>query len=73
MFAKDSVGKFFQRVAKPSGKGLKCSFCGRSQDEVEKLLAGPPGLYICGECIKMCNDILAEDANKADSAKPDEN
>jgi ATP-dependent Clp protease ATP-binding subunit ClpX len=47
---------------------LSCSFCGKSQREVRKLIAGPT-VYICDECIKLCNDIIAEEAEKAD-AKP---
>ena len=39
---------------------LVCSFCGKSQDEVRKLIAGPT-VYICDECIDLCNDIIAED------------
>jgi ATP-dependent Clp protease ATP-binding subunit ClpX len=41
---------------------LKCSFCGKSQREVKKLIAGPT-VYICDECIRLCNDIIAEDKN----------
>ncbi len=37
---------------------IKCSFCARDQDEVAKLVAGPSSVYICSECIKLCNDIL---------------
>ncbi len=37
---------------------IKCSFCARGQDEVAKLVAGPSNVYICSECIKLCNDIL---------------
>ncbi len=48
---------------------VKCSFCARGQDEVTKLVAGPSGVYICSECIKLCNDILEgellEEANLA--------
>jgi len=40
---------------------LSCSFCGKSQREVRKLIAGPT-VYICDECIKVCNEILAEGA-----------
>ncbi len=40
---------------------LQCSFCGKSQREVKKLIAGPT-VYICDECIHLCNDIIAEDA-----------
>jgi len=39
---------------------LKCSFCGKGQDQVKKLIAGP-GVYICDECIELCNEILAEE------------
>jgi ATP-dependent Clp protease ATP-binding subunit ClpX len=39
---------------------LTCSFCGKSQREVKKLIAGP-GVYICDECIQLCNDIIAEE------------
>jgi ATP-dependent Clp protease ATP-binding subunit ClpX len=40
---------------------LRCSFCGKSQKEVKKLVAGPAGVYICEECIGLCNDIIAEE------------
>ncbi|RPH84749.1 MAG: ATP-dependent Clp protease ATP-binding subunit ClpX, partial [Candidatus Rokuibacteriota bacterium] len=39
---------------------LKCSFCGKSQNDVRKLIAGPT-VYICDECIELCNDIIAEE------------
>ena len=39
---------------------LKCSFCGKTQDQVRKLVAGP-GVYICDECIELCNEIIAEE------------
>ena len=39
---------------------LKCSFCVKSQDQVRKLIAGP-GVYICDECIDLCNEILDEE------------
>ncbi|MBE9562314.1 MAG: ATP-dependent Clp protease ATP-binding subunit ClpX, partial [Proteobacteria bacterium] len=36
-----------------------CSFCGKKQDEVDKLIAGPgPSLFICGGCVESCNDII---------------
>jgi len=47
---------------------LSFSFCGKSQREVRKLIAGPT-VYICDECIKLCNDIIAEEAEK-EEAKP---
>ncbi|MBO6087743.1 AAA family ATPase, partial [bacterium] len=40
---------------------LKCSFCGKSQDQVKKLIAGPEGVYICDECVELCNQILDEE------------
>jgi ATP-dependent Clp protease ATP-binding subunit ClpX len=42
------------------GANLSCSFCGKSQREVKKLIAGPT-VYICDECIELCNDIIAEE------------
>ena len=45
---------------------LVCSFCGKSQDEVRKLIAGPT-VYICDECIDLCNDIIAEECEHEDS------
>jgi len=47
---------------------LFCSFCGKSQDEVKKLIAGP-SVYICDECIELCNDIIAEEYEKEDSTR----
>ncbi|KXS48898.1 MAG: ATP-dependent Clp protease ATP-binding subunit ClpX [Halanaerobium sp. 4-GBenrich] len=42
---------------------LKCSFCGKSQDQVKKLVAGP-GVYICDECIELCNEIVEEELDQ---------
>src|SRR5687767_13823679 len=42
---------------------LCCSFCGKNQREVKKLIAGPT-VYICDECIELCNDIIAEEGQK---------
>lgn len=42
------------------GELLKCSFCGKSQKQVKKLIAGP-GVYICDECIDLCNEIIEEE------------
>ena len=46
-----------------TGGNLQCSFCGKSQREVKKLIAGPT-VYICDECIHLCNDIIAEEAHE---------
>ncbi|GAA2115124.1 ATP-dependent Clp protease ATP-binding subunit ClpX [Nocardioides bigeumensis] len=59
------------------GDLLKCSFCGKSQKQVKKLIAGP-GVYICDECIDLCNEIIEEELNEgsdvelADLPKPRE-
>jgi ATP-dependent Clp protease ATP-binding subunit ClpX len=50
-----------------SGDVLHCSFCDKTQHEVDKLIAGPAGVYVCNECVELCNDIIREEAN----AKPD--
>jgi ATP-dependent Clp protease ATP-binding subunit ClpX len=42
---------------------LKCSFCGKSQKQVKKLIAGP-GVYICDECIDLCNEIIEEELSE---------
>ena len=47
-----------------SGELLKCSFCGKSQKQVKKLIAGP-GVYICDECIDLCNEIIEEELSEA--------
>jgi len=50
---------------KKTGKDLSCSFCGKGQDEVQRLIAGPD-VYICNECIALCDDILKNDNRKED-------
>ena len=45
------------------GELVKCSFCGKSQKQVKKLIAGP-GVYICDECIELCNDIIEEELSE---------
>lgn len=49
--------------------GLSCTFCGKSQREVKKLIAGP-NVYICDECIQLCNDIIAEEVEKDEILNP---
>jgi len=51
-------------MAKKKGEELHCSFCGKSQDEVRKLIAGP-SVYICDECIDLCNEIISEERDQA--------
>jgi ATP-dependent Clp protease ATP-binding subunit ClpX len=50
---------------------VKCSFCGKTQKQVKKLIAGP-GVYICDECIELCNDIIEEDLAEASELKFEE-
>jgi ATP-dependent Clp protease ATP-binding subunit ClpX len=47
------------------GNELCCSFCGKSQKEVRKLIAGP-SVYICDECVELCNDIVTEEYERED-------
>src|SRR5689334_25134702 len=49
-----------------SSQTLCCSFCGKSQKEVKKLIAGPT-VYICDECIGLCNDIIAEEIDREEA------
>jgi len=53
------------------GDLLKCSFCGKSQKQVKKLIAGP-GVYICDECIDLCNEIIEEELAESTEVKFDE-
>ena len=43
------------------GNDVRCSFCGKTQDQARKLIAGPAGVYICDECVEICADILEEE------------
>src|SRR5699024_9965578 len=52
------------------GKILYCSFCGKSQHEVRKLIAGP-SVYICDECVELCNDIIREELEGASETEPE--
>ncbi|MFI3238117.1 MAG: ATP-dependent Clp protease ATP-binding subunit ClpX [Lachnospiraceae bacterium] len=48
-------------MAGKSSNRIRCSFCGKQQDEVRKLIAGPDGIYICDECIGVCSEIIEEE------------
>lgn len=50
-------------------KGLCCSFCGKSQHEVRKIIKGESGVYICDECVELCNQIISQDSKRAESRK----
>jgi ATP-dependent Clp protease ATP-binding subunit ClpX len=56
--SKDSSG------SEDNGKLLYCSFCGKSQHEVRKLIAGP-SVFICDECVDLCNDIIREEVQES--------
>jgi len=62
---------------KDDGKLLYCSFCGKSQHEVRKLIAGPQ-VFICDECVDLCNDIITEEmqeqsaSGESELPRPDE-
>src|SRR6478735_1730150 len=60
-------------MARPtdSNEQLLCSFCGKSQRQVKKLIAGP-GVYICDECIDLCNEIIEEELNETTEVGLDE-
>ena len=62
----DDVAKFGD-----GGELLKCSFCGKSQKQVKKLIAGP-GVYICDECIDLCNEIIEEELAETTELRFDE-
>jgi ATP-dependent Clp protease ATP-binding subunit ClpX len=51
-------------MTKDKSASLNCNFCGKSQKEVKKLIAGP-GVYICDECIELCSDIIFQDSQKS--------
>nr|MCU0956954.1 ATP-dependent Clp protease ATP-binding subunit ClpX [Hydrogenophaga sp.] len=57
------------KKAASSEKALYCSFCGKSQHEVKKLIAGP-SVFICDECIDLCNDIIRDELPGLESVKP---
>lgn len=48
------------RMAQEPERVMRCSFCGKGDHEVEHMLAGAPRVYICGECVARCNEIIAE-------------
>ena len=50
-------------AGKRSDDKIRCSFCKKSQDQVRKMVAGPDGLYICDECVEVCNEIVTEETD----------
>ena len=47
---------------------LRCSFCGKQQDQVERLIAGPNRVYICDQCVTLCQEIIQEEREKRQQA-----
>ena len=58
-------------VSKTSSDKLSCSFCGKTQDDVKKLIAGP-SVYICNECVDLCNDIIEEEIKSEEDTSLEE-
>lgn len=58
-------------MTKSEDSRLRCSFCGKTQDQVKKLIAGPE-VYICDECVELCNEILEEEFFESDEAEKTE-
>ena len=56
-------------ASETSSDKLNCSFCGKVQDEVKKLIAGP-SVYICNECVDLCNDIIEEEIKSGEDENP---
>jgi ClpX C4-type zinc finger protein len=65
-----TVDPISEPVVEPSAVELSCSFCAKPAPEVAKIIAGP-GIYICNECVQLCNEILSSDWKSADDAPPE--
>ena len=51
------------------GEKIRCSFCGRPQEQVRKLIAGPSGAFICDECVDICAEIIEEEMEEEEQAE----
>jgi len=49
---------------------VRCSFCGKRQDEVRRLIAGQNGVFICDQCIALCNEIMGEEFSGTSRSEP---
>ncbi len=56
-----------------SKKDIRCSFCGKTQDQVKKLIAGPEGVFICDECIEVCMEIVEDELFDREESEPEQN
>lgn len=52
-------------MTKQENKQYRCSFCGKSQDQVKRIIAGP-GVYICDECVELCGEIIKEEIDESE-------
>ena len=57
-------------MARDDYKSVRCSFCGKHQEQVERIIAGP-GAYICNECVRLCMNILGDELEEGPSDAPD--
>ena len=57
-------------MARDDYKSVRCSFCGKHQEQVERVIAGP-GAYICNECVRLCMNILGEDYDDGPDEAPE--
>ena len=53
----------FSKREQPKRSPLRCSFCGKSEDKVRRLVAGP-GVFICNQCVRLCNEVLDSDESR---------
>ena len=67
--AAEGAGATKPRAGKRSG--YRCSFCGKDQKQVRRLIAGPGGVFICDECVALCNNIIAEHERESAGAPED--
>ena len=68
MMPHDSRASYSSVASSPVAMKQKCSFCGKGQDQVARLIAGP-GVHICDECVRLCVAILWEDVNLPESSR----
>jgi ATP-dependent Clp protease ATP-binding subunit ClpX len=69
VFPANNSGRHYSwQTSKIANKLLYCSFCGKSQHEVRKLIAGP-SVFICDECVDLCNDIIREEVQSANRSQ----
>ena len=50
---------------------IRCSFCGKSQEQVRKMIAGPNGAFICDECVEVCTEIIEEEFEEEENVQPE--